>query len=138
MFNLKNIAPHIVRDEISRAALDQDLPLVHDDEPVAEPFRLLEIMGGEHDRITGSLQGFEFLPDQVTPLRVKAYRRFIEDEELRIVDKGSCEEKPSLHASGEFLYPDIPFLFELEKREEFVRAVACLFFRQSRNTVHNW
>ena len=72
-------SPTCVPHQIGGGAFDKDLPVVHDDEPVAEPGCFIEVVRSQDDGVSLCLEGFEFLPDQVPGLRVETDGRFIED-----------------------------------------------------------
>ena len=112
--------------QVCRCTLHENLPVVHDDQPVTEPCCLVEIVGGEDDGISLRPEGPEFFPHQVPGLRVEPDGWLVEDEDIRVIDKRPGKDQAAFHSAGEFLYRDVAFLHKLDECEQLI----C-FFRSS-------
>ena len=68
---LYDLTCRVTADELLRRALGGDLALVHDDEPVAELFRLVHVVRRQDQRHAALLEPEEAVPDRVARLRVE-------------------------------------------------------------------
>ena len=86
-------------DELLARALRDQAPGVDDADAVAEALGLLHVVGRVEDGETLPLQGLHRLEDGVAALWVDADRRFVEDEQPRLVKQARRYVQPPLHAS---------------------------------------
>ena len=121
---LDDLPGRVLLDERARRALGDDLPVVHDDEAVAELLGLVHVVGREQKRHTLPLEAVEPVPDDVTRLRVEAGRRLVEEQHLGLVDERARDRQPALHAARERLDLVVRALRELDEVEELVGARA--------------
>ena len=56
-------------------------------------------MGREAERHAALLEPVKPIPEQVPGLRIEAGRRFVEQQERRLVDKRPGDDEPALHAA---------------------------------------
>ena len=65
-----------------------DLPVIDDGDPVAEPVRFIHVVRGEDDRDPLLLcQGCDILPEVVAGLGVQPERWFVKEKDRRVVEK---------------------------------------------------
>ena len=102
------------------------LPVVHDDEPVAQLLGLVHVVRREDERHALPLQAVEPLPDDVPRLRVEAGRRLVEQQHLRLVDERARDREAALHAARQRLDLVVRALGELDELEQLVGARAEL------------
>ena len=67
---LGDLACRIALDQLARAALGDDLRLVHDHQPVAQLLGLVHVVGGEDECHATLLQAVEAIPEQVEDAKV--------------------------------------------------------------------
>ena len=77
-----DLAGRVLLDQRARAALGDDLRLVHDDEAVAQLLGLVHVVGGQDQRHAALLEPVQPVPEQVPGLRVEAGRRLVEEEQV--------------------------------------------------------
>jgi len=82
-------------------ALGPDLPLVDDPDPIAEPLRLLHVVGGVEDRHPLLLELGDTRQDGVAALRVDAHGRLVQHQEPGVVEQADADVQAPLHAPGE-------------------------------------
>ena len=115
---LDHLALHVLRDQLARRALGDDLRLVHHDEPVAELLGFVHVVRGEHLRHALLLEPVEAIPEHVARLRVEAGRRLVEQEQLGVVHQRAGDRQPALHAARERLDLRLAPLVQLDEVEE--------------------
>ena len=72
---------------------------------VAEPLRLLHVVGGEQHRGPVVPELAQARPDEVADLRVEPGGRLVEDQHLGVVDEGTRDHEPAPHPARERLDP---------------------------------
>ena len=92
-----HLTGRVLADEVGRRALGDDATAVHDDQPVAELLGLVHVMRGEHERRTALFQPVQPVPYEVAGLGVEAGGRFVQQEQLGVVDEPPCDRQASLH-----------------------------------------
>ncbi len=124
--DLYDLGRDVGGNQLAGRALRDDLPVVHDDEAVAELLRLVHGVGRESERHALGAELPELLPDAVARLRVERRRGLVEYEEARLVDQPARDEDaPSLPAR-EDVDPLRGAVRELEEGEELVDPGARL------------
>jgi hypothetical protein len=83
---LRDLPRRVLVDERLGRALGDDLPAVHDDQPIAQLLGLVHVVGGQHERHTLLLEPEQPLPHQMPGLRIETGRGLVEQEQLRRVD----------------------------------------------------
>ena len=77
------------------------LPMIDDHDAVAEPLGLFHIVRGVDEGFTALFQSLEVFKNGVAALRIDADRRFIEQQDLRIVKQRRSQVQTPFHASAE-------------------------------------
>src|SRR4051812_41709672 len=82
--------------------LDQDdlAPADHAD-PVGHLLSLLDVVGGENDRDAGRAQAAHQAPHILAQFYVNAGRRFVQEQDLRLVRESFGDQNAPLHAAGQ-------------------------------------
>ena len=80
---LGHLACRVALDELARAALGDDLRLVHDDQPVAQLLGLVHVVRRQDQRHAALLEPVEAIPQEVAGLRVEPGRRLVEQQDRR-------------------------------------------------------
>ncbi|MNW47911.1 hypothetical protein D3C74_252580 [compost metagenome] len=80
----------------------EDLPVVNDDDLIADRFNFFHVVRYVDDGFSLLLQLLNRFKNIIAGLRVNAYRRLVHDDELRIVHNAACNIKASLHTAGKF------------------------------------
>ena len=112
----------ILRNQFARRAADQNLPVIDDQQPVTQFLRLIHVMCREQNRQPLLPEFAELFPDRMPDVRIKPGRRFIEDQNPRLVDQPAGDHQAALHATGERFNPDVAFVFEFDKADQFIGA----------------
>ncbi len=119
--DLEHFACRRTGDQIRRFPFHQDPAVIHDDQPVAEPVRLLHVVGGEQDREPLALQTLQALPDLLAACGsspVVGSSRISRSA----VDQRSRQHQPPQHAAGELLHPGILPVIERDEPEQLLRS----------------
>ena len=96
------------------------LAVVHDRHPVAQPGRLLHVVGGEQHRAAAGLEALDQLPDLEARLRVEAGGRLVEEEQLRVGHQGAGQGQALPLAARELADPRPALLLELDDGDDLV------------------
>src|SRR5215207_4466112 len=75
-------------------------------------------MRGEYKGFPLARQLAQLVPYQVPSLWVEPDSRLVENYEVWIVDKGTCDEEPTLHPARELLDPGVRPLRELDELQK--------------------
>src|SRR5579859_830184 len=95
-----------------------NLALVDDSHAVAQALRLFNVVGGEHD---GSFFCSKFFNQQMhfeANLGVKSGGRFVQEQQLRIIDKSQANSQPLFLPAGKRTVKCVPLLPELQSLEK--------------------
>ena len=92
--------------------------MVDHDDLVAQPLRLVHVVGGEQQGLAVALEIEQALPDHDARLRVEPGGRLVQDHQLRIADQGAREDQAALHAAGELIDAALDPLAELHEIEQ--------------------
>src|SRR5690242_20150997 len=84
-------------------ALGDELAVVDDADPVAQPFGLFHVVRGVQHGHPGAGQPFHALQDRVPALRVDPDRGFVQDQQLRLVQQADADVETPLHPAGVLL-----------------------------------
>ena len=74
-------------DELVDGPQLEDPAVIHDRDPIAQDLRLLHVVGGQEHGPPVGLQSPDDVPQRPPRGRVEAGRRFVEEDELRVVDE---------------------------------------------------
>ena len=77
-----------------------DLPFADEGNSVADPFGLLDVVGGEEDRGSLLLQFHDHLADLSGTLHVDSRRGLIQKQYFWGVDEGGCDGQLAAHSLG--------------------------------------
>jgi hypothetical protein len=79
------------RQQLLWRAGGEDVARVHRDEPI-EPRGLVHIGGGDHDAHAGPIDAdpIDQFPKLTPRQRINARRRFVQDQEVRVMDQGAA------------------------------------------------
>ena len=121
---LGDLAGRVLLDQRARAALGDDLGLVHDDEPVAQLLGLVHVVGRQDERHAALLEPVQAVPQQVAGLRVEAGRRLVEEQHVGLVDQRAGDRQAPLHAARQRLDLVVGALGQLGELEQLVGAAA--------------
>ena len=99
--DFNDIAADVAADQVGRFSFDDAPSLVHDDQPVAEAGGLVHVVGCQKQGQPPLAELLQTLPDLVARLGVEARGRFVEDEQFRFVEEGSCHDQPPHQPAGE-------------------------------------
>ena len=103
-----------------------DLPVVDDDQPLAERVSFFHVVRGQHDRFAELVVFANDLPEQDARLRIEPGARLIEKQNLRIVHHGAGDRQALHHSAGKSTDHLRGAIGELEFFEQFVGALAFL------------
>ena len=110
----------------SLGRVDRDDPAAPDDtDSIAEPVRLLHVVGGEEDGCPVRIQRPQHGEDHLRALHIQAARRFVEEEEFGLVEERHGEDEPLFHALRVALHLLASPHGEAEGFEKVVRAPFC-------------
>ena len=73
---------HERRDELSRRAERDQLPLIHDPDAIAQGVRFVHVMRGDQNRAALFAEPLEHRPQLTTRLRIETGRRLVEKQQL--------------------------------------------------------
>src|SRR5208337_276299 len=105
--------------EVFKIIKSDKMPLVDERDPVAEFFCLVHVMRSQDDRCFFLIQFRDLLPDFAAGLRVKADRRFVKEQDQRVVDEGPDDLQFSSHTPGECPDSHMGAIGQFRHREEF-------------------
>ena len=120
---------------LQRAGGD-DLGVVHRHQPV-EALRFVHIGGGDNDAHLRPARAdrVDEVPELAARQRVDAGGRLVEDEKVRVVDKGAAEAQLLLHAAGKLACGTRFELLQARRRKKLVDLGATLRRRQSEQSA---
>ena len=95
--------------------VDPQQAAAHERDPVAQPVRLVEVVGGEDDRPALSAHRLDRLADDVGRLGVERGRRLVEEDDRRLVEQRPGDRELLLHPLAERAGHVVP---PLPQREE--------------------
>ena len=110
--------------------IQNDLPVVHDDDPLTELFNISHVMAGQKDRCVVLPV---HLPDQVPDLlfhhRIQPDGRLIQEKHLRPVDQGRHDLTADALSQRKIPHRRIDKLMQLESLRQLTDPVFHLFVR---------
>src|SRR5205085_2342195 len=111
------------RDERARRAERDDLAVVHDGNPVAQPLRFFHVMRREENRAARRAEPADHVPQLAARLRVESRGRLVEEQQLRPRDQGARHGEPLFLPAGQLADPRRALLLELDQGEDLVDGV---------------
>jgi hypothetical protein len=87
--------------------------VIHDGDPVAQPFSLLHVVCGEQYGAALGLELLDQVPELAAGLGVETGGRLVEEEQLRIAHQGAGQGHPLLLPARELADSAAPLLVEL-------------------------
>src|SRR5450759_228042 len=88
-------------DQFPRRTESYDLAVIHDGDVIAEAFRLIHIVSGQHNGFTRSLELLDQLPKLAAGLRIEARRRLIEEQQVGMAGQRASECQSLLLTAGQ-------------------------------------
>ena len=114
------------------------MTLVDEDDAIGKPFGFFDIVSGEDDALTLAAHVPHNVPERLSILRINSACRFIEKNELRIVDKGARERQSLFLPPGQMLEPFMLLLFQTEISDELaVRQTPFIESAQEEKNLPN-
>src|SRR5918912_2834834 len=111
-------------DQLGRRPQGDDAPAIHDRHAVAQSRRLFHVVRREDDRAAAGPELLNDLPESQSRLRVKAGRRLIKKEQLRIVDERASDGEPLLLPARQFPVAHPALLFQPHCADHFIDGTA--------------
>ena len=119
---LEDLAPQL-GEQCDRRVERDDAACVHDRDPVAEPFRLVQVMRRqEHGHLPPRSQPGDHVEELGADPRVESHRRLVEEEHARIRDERAGDLEPPALAAAVRADGTIDELREAEYGGELVDA----------------
>jgi hypothetical protein len=94
--------------DMPHRAGDLDATADEDRDPVGETLRLVEVVGGEHDRFAKRAEVLDRRPAAAARLGVEAGRRLVEENQVRVAREGECQVQAAALPTGQA--PDLRVL----------------------------
>ena len=125
-----------LREQLLQRAGGDDLAVVHRHQPV-EALRFVHIGGGDNDAHLRPARAdrVDEVPELAARQGVDAGGRLVEDEKVRVVDKGAAEAQLLLHAAGKLAGGTRFELLQARRRKKLVDLGATLRRRQSEQSA---
>ena len=99
--DLDHIGLQRVSDQLPGCAFSHFFAVVEHDQPVAQTLGFVHEMRRQQNRLALLHQPLQPLPHQVARLRVEPRRRFVKQQQLRVVDQRARQAQAALHAARE-------------------------------------
>src|ERR1044072_5314034 len=109
-------------DQSPGRLVGDQLAVVDDRDPVAEPLGLLEIMGGEDDGDALGVKAADIIPELLAELDVDSGGRFVEDQDRRRMDHRLGDQKPPLHPARQRPRIGVGLVLEPDRAEQLQGA----------------
>ena len=90
-----------------------DLAPRDDRDSVGQELGFFHVVGREKDRLPAVLESLEHIPDLASGVRVEPGRRFVEKDDLGIVDQRGGDPEPLLEAAGEGVELSVGFVAQV-------------------------
>jgi hypothetical protein len=109
------------QDQVRRTIDGQDLSLFHDSNPAAQRLRLLQVMAGQYDCFSLSLDLTHQVPEVKPGYRIESGGRLIEEDDIGVIDEGGYNGEALLLAAGELADPHVATVLEIHHGEKLPR-----------------
>ena len=109
--------------ELGRGTIGDNAAIVDNCHPLAQQFRLFDVMGSEDDRPAFLVEPPQVVPQHVAQLHVHPGRGFVHDHQLRLVHQRPGDLETALHAAAQG--PDLDITFGAQT-EFFQQAFGIL------------
>ena len=123
-------APGSAKEGVGRTALDHTAAM-HEYDVAGQPLGLVQIMRRHHHLDAAPGDGADDIFDGLGRSRIEACRRFVEQQNLRLLGKRARERKPLLLAAGELARRARAEPIEAHERTEFAGARITLRARHA-------
>lgn len=100
--------------------------MVQDDEPVAQARGLIHVVGGEKNGQSIGSEVLEPIPDLMAGLGIKARGGFVQDQQIRVVQKRSRQDETTHHAPRKLGDLGVPAVIEAHETEQCLRPLQSL------------
>ena len=121
----RTVRRHGCVQPVQRVVGDDTASIDHDD-AIGETFGFLHVVRRVQQRLATALQLFEVVEDCIAALRIDADRRFVEQEDVRVVQQAGGQIEPALHPAAERLDAVASTIGKPDEREDGRhRGVEC-------------
>ncbi len=104
--------------------LGHDLALIDDRDALAQLIGFFHVLGREEDRhLLFLVQAAQVLPHRVPRLRIEARRRFVEEEDARVMHEARAEVEPPPHPAGVGVGAPIGGILQLQDVQELLDSL---------------
>jgi len=79
----------------------EDVPVVHDGDPVAELVGFFHVVGREQDRLAGGVELTQDVPEREPALRIESRGRLVEEQDRGAVQDGAGDHESLRHPARE-------------------------------------
>src|ERR1700739_1395942 len=107
-------------DQIRRRSLGDDLSVIHDRQPVAQPLGFVHVVGGEQNRPALLLEGANDAPQLPPALWIETSSGLIQKQNLGIAHQCRRHCQPLPLPTGELAYPRISLLRKFQLLPDFI------------------
>ena len=114
------LARHL--DQLAGGLVGDQLAVVDDGDALAQLFRLLEVMGGEHHRHPGGVHFLDQLPQLAAQFDIDAGSRLVEHQHRRRMDQRLGDQQPPLHPARERARIGLRLVLKMDRAQQFHRA----------------
>jgi len=76
---------------------------IGDDQPLEEHFGFQHVVGIDDEGLARFLQLFDVIPKNVLAVDIYAQHRFVEQDDVGVVEQGAGEDETALHPAGELI-----------------------------------
>ncbi len=106
--------------ELARRPDREHAPVLDDRHAVGELLRLVEVVGGQQDRLAERAQRAHRLPGGAARLRVEAGGGLVEEDQLGVADERQREVQPPQLPAGELAAAHVGLLLQAGQREHLL------------------
>ncbi len=100
--------------------------MIHDRDPVAQPFRFVHVVGGQQNGAAGELERFDQIPQLAPRLRIETRGGLVEKQEVRIAHQSARQRQALLLPARERAHTGVLLFSQLHPRDHFTRLRALL------------
>src|SRR5277367_574812 len=111
---LDHMMPAEPINQVRRSSFSDNLAMVDDRQPIAEPLSLVHVVSGEQHGATFLLEDADDVPKLTAALRIKSGSWLVKKQNAGITDQSRGHRQPLLLAAGKFAHPRLRFLRQLK------------------------
>ncbi len=108
-------------DEFPRRAQAQNLAPIHDADSIAQDLGFLHVVRRQQNRPAFALELAHQFPQSLPSLRIQARRRFIEEDEFRVVDERQAQGETLALAAAQAQLISLGLILEMQQAQELGR-----------------